>query len=189
MNISNKLTFLRVILAFFCIGFILQNTFASIIIAFLIFIFASFTDFLDGYLARRKKIISDLGKIIDPIADKILIIGIFLAFLQIKVVINAWMVTAIILREFIITGLRLYSLSKGEVLEAERWGKHKTVSQVIGIFVIFVALILYKKFPYNNFILFLYTKITYFLMWYIVIITLFSGVYYFWKNRRFIRTF
>ncbi|MCM8819884.1 MAG: CDP-diacylglycerol--glycerol-3-phosphate 3-phosphatidyltransferase [Candidatus Omnitrophica bacterium] len=189
MNISNKLTFLRIILALVCIGFILQNTFTSIIIAFLIFIFASFTDFLDGYLARQKNIISDLGKIIDPIADKILIIGIFLAFLQIKVVINVWMVTAIVLREFIITGLRLYCLSKGEVLGAERWGKHKTVSQVIGVFVIFITFIFYKKFPYNNFVLFLYTKLIHFLMWYIVFITLFSGIYYFWKNRRLVRTF
>lgn len=189
MNIANYLTFLRIILAFFCIGFILRNNFNSILIAFIIFIIASLTDLFDGMFARRHNLISDLGKLLDPIADKILIIGVFLGFLQLKVVVNAWMVTVIMLREFIVTGLRLYVLKSGEVLEARRWGKHKTVSQVAGIIVIFISLLLFKKFPQNNFVIFLYTKLTYLIMWYVVIITLFSGFYYFWTNRRAIKTF
>jgi len=111
MNISNKLTFLRIILAFICIGLILLNNFPSILIAFIIFIIASVTDFFDGYLARKHNIVTDLGKFLDPIADKILIIGVFLAFLQLRMV-NAWMVSAIMLREFIVTGMRLYTLNK-----------------------------------------------------------------------------
>jgi CDP-diacylglycerol--glycerol-3-phosphate 3-phosphatidyltransferase len=189
MNISNKLTFLRIILAFICIGFILKNTFAAFICAFVVFLVASLTDFFDGYLARKKELVSDLGKIIDPIADKILIIGIFLAFLQIKVVVNAWMVSVIMLREFIITGLRLYSLNKGEVLEAKSLGKHKTFSQVVGIFFIFVSLLLFKKLPTNSIVSFLYNKVTSLVMWYIVLITLFSGIHFFWVNRRTIKTF
>jgi CDP-diacylglycerol--glycerol-3-phosphate 3-phosphatidyltransferase len=117
MNIANYLTFLRIILAFFCIGFILRNDFNSILIAFVIFIIASLTDMLDGMFARRHNLISDLGKLLDPIADKILIIGVFLAFLQLKVVVNAWMVAVIMLREFIITGLRLYVLKSGKSLK------------------------------------------------------------------------
>lgn len=189
MNIANYLTFLRIILAFICIGFILKNDFSSILTAFIVFVIASFTDLLDGIFARRNNLVSDLGKLLDPIADKILIIGVFLAFLQLKVVVNAWMVSVIMLREFIITGLRLYVLNKGEVLEAKRWGKHKTVSQVIGIVIIFLSLLLVKKFPQNTFVLFLYEKFTYIVMWYVVAVTLFSGVYYFWINRRSIKTF
>lgn len=189
MNISNQLTFLRILLAFVCIGFILQNSFASLIIAFLVFIFASITDFLDGYLARKKNLISDLGKLLDPIADKILIIGTFLAFLQLKVIVNAWMVSVIMLREFIVTGLRLYSLNKGVVMEAKTLGKHKTFSQVVGIFFIFITLILVKSMPSNNVVLFLYIRVIPIMMWYIVAITLFSGVHFFWVNRKMIRTF
>jgi CDP-diacylglycerol--glycerol-3-phosphate 3-phosphatidyltransferase len=139
--------------------------------------------------ARRNNLVSDLGKLLDPIADKILIIGVFLAFLQLKIVVNAWMVSVIMLREFTITGLRLYVLNKGEVLEAKRWGKHKTVSQVSAIIIIFISLLLFKKFPQSTFATFLYEKVTQVLMWYVVAVTLFSGIYYFWINRRTIKTF
>lgn len=188
MNIANKLTISRIVLAFICIGFILRNSFSSILTAFIIFILASITDFLDGFLARRKNLISDLGKLLDPIADKILIIGVFCAFLELGVV-NAWMISVIMLREFIVTGLRLYSLNKGIVLEAKKLGKHKTFSQVLGIFVIFLTLILSKIFPSNEIVAFFYHTFIPLLMWYIVFITLFSGVYYFWVNRHTIRTF
>lgn len=188
MSIANKLTFLRIFLAFICIGLILVNRFSTLLIAFIIFILASVTDFFDGYLARKKNMISDLGKFLDPIADKILIIGVFLAFLQLRVV-NAWMVSVIMFREFIVTGLRLYSLNKGVVLEAKKWGKHKTLSQVLGIIIIFMIMILYSLFPSSNRIMGLYYSFIPLIMWYIVIITLFSGVYYFWVNRKIIRTF
>jgi len=159
------------------------------LIAFLIFIFASLTDFLDGYFARKKELVSDLGKILDPIADKILIIGVLLAFLQLKIIVDAWMVSIIMLREFTITAVRLYNLNRGEVSEAKALGKHKTVSQVFLVIYIFVVDILSKKFPNNVFILFLYNKVSYIIMWYVVLITLFSGLYYFWSNRHKIKTF
>ena len=188
MNTPNKLTLLRILLSFICIGLILKDTFSSLLIAFIIFILASITDFLDGFFARKQKITTDLGKLLDPIADKILIIGVFLAFLQLRVV-NAWMISAIMLREFIVTGLRLYSLNKKVVLEAKMLGKHKTFSQVIGVTIIFIALILSRSFPQSEAVAFLYSRIIPVIMWYIVIVTLFSGIYYFWVNRRTIRTF
>jgi CDP-diacylglycerol---glycerol-3-phosphate 3-phosphatidyltransferase len=188
MNTPNKLTFLRIVLAFICIAFILIDTFGSLLLAFLVFALASFTDFLDGYLARRNNLISDLGKLLDPIADKILIIGIFCAFLQLGVI-NAWIVVSIMLREFIVTGLRLYGLNKGVVLEAKYFGKHKTLSQVAGIFIILITLIILKIFPASSPALFLYGRIIPLVLYYIVFITLFSGVYYFWVNRKIIRTF
>lgn len=187
MNISNKLTISRIVLTFICIGLILRNTFNSLILAFLIFLIASLTDFLDGFMARRKNLVSDLGKILDPIADKILIIGVFLAFLQVGVI-NAWMVSVIMLREFIITSLRLYSLNKGIVLEAQVLGKHKTVSQIIGIITIFLTLIL-LKICLNSAVIFFHGRVIPLIMWYIVVITLYSGVNYLWVNRQIIKTF
>ena len=187
MSISNKLTISRVLLAFICIGLILKNSFFSLLFAFLVFIFASITDFLDGFFARKQNQVSDLGKILDPIADKILIIGVFLAFLQLGVV-NAWMVSLIMLREFIITSLRLYSLNKGVVLEAKMLGKHKTISQVGGIIAIFVTLILLKL-TSSDVTAFLYYKVIPIAMWYIVIITVYSGINYLWVNRQTIKTF
>lgn len=188
MNVANRLTILRLLLAFICIGLILKNSFISLSVALAIFCLASLTDFLDGFLARKKNLVSDLGKLLDPIADKILIIGVFCAFLELGII-NTWMVSLIMLREFIITGLRLYGLNKGIILEAKRLGKHKTFSQVVGVFVIFLTLILSKITPQSLFVFFLYQKFIPILMWYIVIITLFSGIYYFWVNRRAIRTF
>jgi CDP-diacylglycerol--glycerol-3-phosphate 3-phosphatidyltransferase len=188
MNISNQLTLCRIILSFICIGLILRDTFFSLLVSFIVFILASLTDFLDGFLARKKQIISDLGRLIDPIADKILIIGVFLAFLQLGVV-NAWMVSVIMLREFIVTSLRLYSLNKGVVLEAKRWGKHKTFSQILGIILIFIILILFRIAPQNKIFSFFYYRFIIVIMSYIVMITLFSGIYYFWTNRKIIKTF
>ncbi len=188
MNISNKLTFLRMILAFFCVGFILLNTLIFHIIALCFFIIASLTDLLDGYLARKQNNTTDLGKILDPIADKILIIGVFAAFVEIGLI-SAWMVVAILFREFIVTSLRLYSLRKGVVLEAQRFGKHKTVSQVSGVIIIFSFLIFSETLPKAKITNFLHNLGIPAVMWYIVSITLFSGIYYFWVNRQTIKTF
>lgn len=188
MNISNKLTFLRIFLVFFCVGFVLLNTFLFHILALLLFLVASLTDFLDGYLARKHNNTTDLGKILDPIADKILIIGMFAAFVEIGII-TAWMVIVILLREFIITSLRFYGLRKNIVLEAQRLGKHKTFSQVVGILVIFSFLICYDICPQANFTDFLRAWAIPVVMWYIIVVTLFSGASFFWQNRQAIKTF
>ena len=187
MNTPNRLTIARIFLAFICIGLIVRNSFGSLCWAFVVFLAASLTDLLDGYLARKRNITSDLGKILDPIADKILIIGVFLAFLELGVV-KAWMVGVIMLREFIVTSMRLYSLNKGVVLEAKRFGKHKAVSQVVGVVFIFITVILFNITDSTS-VYFSYYRLIPIVMWYVVLITLFSGVYYFWENRRTIKTF
>ena len=188
MNIANRLTCLRIVISFFCIACVIQNTLLSLAVAFALFIIASITDFLDGYYARKLDLISDLGKILDPIADKILIIGVFIAFTQLDVV-SVWIVVGIMLREFIVTGLRFYSLNKGVVLEAKMWGKHKTVSQIAGIILIFIVLIFIKIYPESQVVLFFRNQIITLVMIYILAITLFSGIYYFWVNRKVISTF
>ncbi len=188
MNISNKLTFLRIFLAFFCVGFILLDTFLSHLLALILFIVASSTDFLDGHLARRSNATTDLGRVLDPIADKILIIGVFAAFVEIDLI-SIWMVIVILLREFIVTSLRLYALRKKVVLEAQRFGKYKTFSQVLGILIIFSFLVLSPIFPEAAITGFLHNYAIPVVMWYIVAVTLFSGIYYFWLNRQTIKTF
>ena len=185
MNIANQLTILRICLGLVTIIFILQNTIISLACAFVIFLIAALTDFLDGFLARKKKLTSSLGKILDPIADKILIISVFLAFLYLNII-NVWMVLLIILRESFITGLRLSVLNKGIVLEARFLGKNKTVSQMAAIILIFITLIFSKIYPRNGLVNFVYFKIIPVFMWYVVAITLFSGAHYLWVNHKLI---
>lgn len=185
LNLANQITLSRIALALLCIAFLLSNTYGGLIVSFCIFAFASLTDFLDGFLARKKNMISDLGRIIDPIADKVLIVGVFLALVTMKVV-SLWMVMVIVLREFLITGLRAYALSKGKVLSAQKFGKHKTFSQMAGIVIIFVLLIMEKK----GIIPWVFSrKIVFFTVWWIVLITVSSGMVYFWSNRKMIKTF
>lgn len=188
MNLPNYLTILRIVLSFLCLWLILKNNLPSLVGAFVIFIFASLTDFLDGFLARKKKLVSDLGKLLDPIADKILIMGVFLGFLQLGRI-SAWMLLAIFFREFLITGLRLYALNKGVVLEAKSFGKHKTVSQILGIYIIFISLIIVNLKSSSAVENFLYYKLIPLVMVYIVVVTLISGFLYLWRNRKIIKTF
>ena len=188
MNVPNYLTLLRIVIAFLCMAFTLWNNILSLITALLLFILASFTDFLDGFIARKYNNVSDLGKLLDPIADKILILGIFLAFLKLDII-NVWMVIIIMAREFVITGVRLFALNRGYVLEARRFGKHKTASQMAGVIYVFTVLILIRIFPQSAVISLLYYKGIPVFMWYIVIVTAFSGIHYLWANRKIIRNF
>ncbi|GAH24298.1 unnamed protein product, partial [marine sediment metagenome] len=140
MNLPNKLTILRIILTFVFMFFLFSKWFLAKYLALLIFTLACLTDYYDGYIAKKRGLVSTFGKLMDPVADKILLIAAFLAFVELKIV-PAWMVAVIILREFIITGMRLVAMSKGSVLAADRWGKHKTVSQMLTIFSILIFLV------------------------------------------------
>src|SRR5476651_515648 len=142
MNLPNKLTVSRFVLtalflcALFCPWQIpLRNT-----LALFLFCVASFTDFLDGKIARSRNLITNFGKLMDPLADKILTCSAFIAFVEsthlhadATVKVAAWMVIVIVARELAITGLRLLAASKNVVLAAERFGKHKTISQIAAI--------------------------------------------------------
>jgi len=188
MNLPNRLTILRIFLTFVFIIFMSLGGLSPKIIAFLIFIIASLTDYYDGYLARRNNQVTDFGKLMDPIADKILILSAFLAFLQMQLI-SAWMVVIIFSREALITGLRLFAINKGKVLEAEAAGKHKTVSQMVAIYLIFVFIIcketLLRFYPEQRFDLFLRVSI-FILMLITVSLTVVSGMSYLWRNRKLI---
>ena len=107
-----------------------------------IFILASLTDALDGHIARKYNLITDLGKFLDPLADKLLVISIMLAFINLGRL-SAWIVMIVILREFAVSGLRMIAASKGEVVAAKMVGKIKTVTQMIAlIYLLFEPLLL-----------------------------------------------
>lgn len=189
MNLPNKLTITRIILTFVFIYFISKDGLNFIVVATLLFILACLTDFADGYIAKKYHQVSDFGKLMDPIADKFLILAAFLAFVRMQVVEN-WMVILILGREIIVTSLRIFALSKNKVLAAERAGKHKTVSQMVAIFAI-LGFIIFKESLYNRSQWSESIEIWWkcgidMLMLITVGLTLISGLSYIWNNRKLI---
>ena len=137
MNLPNKLTILRVFMIPFFVLFMLTNITgeADKWIAVAIFVIASFTDFLDGYLARKYNLVSNFGKFIDPLADKLLVSAAMICLVEMGRL-PAWIVIIIISREFIISGFRLIASDNGVVIAASYWGKFKTVFQMAMIIVL-----------------------------------------------------
>ncbi|MCX4326325.1 MAG: CDP-diacylglycerol--glycerol-3-phosphate 3-phosphatidyltransferase [Lachnospiraceae bacterium] len=133
MNLSNKITMLRVIMIPFFVFFMLTDIVKySNYIAALIFILASLTDTLDGYIARKYNLVSNFGKFMDPLADKLLVSAALICFISIPGnPMPVWGVIIIISREFIISGFRLVASDAGVVLAASWWGKIKTVVQMV----------------------------------------------------------
>ena len=138
MNLPNKLTVSRLILtAFFLMALLFDFPF-HYTVALVLFVAASLTDLFDGIIARRRNLLTDFGKLMDPLADKVLICSAFIAFIELDWM-PAWMVILIVARELAITGLRLLAASKNIVLAAERQGKNKTISQITAIIALLVT--------------------------------------------------
>ncbi|MGM0437577.1 MAG: CDP-diacylglycerol--glycerol-3-phosphate 3-phosphatidyltransferase [Bacillota bacterium] len=173
MNLPNKLTLLRIILVpIFMVFLILSNDYPQYaqFIALIVFIIAASTDGLDGYLARKNNLVTTFGKIVDPLADKLLITAALISFVSLGEI-SAWAAVIIIGRELAVTGLRVVAASEGIVISASIWGKLKTILQISAI----IALLLEPNII--NFPFYL-EKI---LLWAAVLMTLFSGYVYF-KN-------
>lgn len=172
MNLPNKLTVLRVCMVPVFVVFMLWNGFgtASKYVAAAIFILASMTDWLDGYLARKNNLVTDFGKFMDPIADKLLVCSAMICLVE-KGALPAWIVIIIIGREFIISGFRLVASDKGVVIAASYWGKFKTVSQMLMV----ILLILDLGGVFHT--------IAQVLMWIALVLTVVSLVDYMVKNR------
>jgi CDP-diacylglycerol--glycerol-3-phosphate 3-phosphatidyltransferase len=134
MNLPNKLTILRVCMIPFFVFFALYDLGTSMgkYIALAIFIIASMTDWLDGYIARRDNLVTNFGKFMDPLADKLLVCAALICLIQMNRL-HSVVVIIIISREFIISGFRLIAADNGVVIAASYWGKFKTVSQMIMI--------------------------------------------------------
>ncbi len=173
MNLANKLTVLRIILVPIFLICAMVNTTTANIIALSIFIVASVTDKLDGYIARSRNQITNFGKFMDPLADKLLVTCALLLLVE-KGIIAAWVVVVIIAREFIVSGLRTLAASQGVVIAASNWGKLKTVIQMIAIIMGLLSLV------YNPEWLNITTQVTIYLA---AVITIISGVDYFVKGK------
>ncbi len=183
MNISNKLTISRIGIAFLLIWFLFIPDFFAKVAAFILFILACLTDFLDGWIARRRNEISDFGKIMDPVADKILVLGIFLSCVELRLI-PAWMVIIVMIREVVITGMRFLGMRRGVVLAAENAGKHKTVFQMVTIFFLLLFLMLGEATCFLD----IYRVIILFFMSIAVVFTLYSGFSFVWHNKELLKS-
>lgn len=174
MNLPNQLTMARFILAIPFIYFLQESDTAGFwyrVIALVIFSVASLTDFFDGYIARKYNLITDFGKIMDPLADKILVISALVVFVDLSYI-PAWMSIVVLAREFLISGIRILAAAKGEVIPAGNLGKYKTTSQMI---VIIIALLIGKTSVYVFGSFFTICEI---LMLIPVVLTIWSGAEY-----------
>jgi CDP-diacylglycerol--glycerol-3-phosphate 3-phosphatidyltransferase len=160
-------------------------------LALFFFSLAGATDFLDGRIARNRGLITNFGILMDPLADKILICSAFVAFVESThlnpnalVKVAAWMVIVIVARELTITGLRLLAASKNVVLAAEKFGKHKTISQIVAINALLV-LDASNEWPaqLQKFFLSWVPPFAEIMLWVAVALTAASGVIYLWRNR------
>jgi CDP-diacylglycerol---glycerol-3-phosphate 3-phosphatidyltransferase len=189
MNVPNKLTISRFVLTFAFLAVIFAKPKFYETIALALFSVAGLTDYFDGTIARRDNLITNFGILMDPLADKIMVCSAFIAFVDCRWT-QAWMVVIIVARELTITGLRLLAASKNLVLAAERFGKHKTISQIVAIISILVLHsyeqwgVVGKIFDVN---ILWGPWVTWFAplaLWVAVILTFTSGVIYLWRNRR-----
>ncbi len=173
MNTPNKLTVARMIMVPFLVVFLLTGWGgeANRYISLLIFVAASITDWLDGYLARKNHLVTNFGKFMDPLADKLLVCSAMICMIEIGRL-PAWFVIIIIGREFIISGFRLIAAENGIVIAANYWGKFKTVSQMIMI----ILLIL-------HFDLSVFVILEQIFIWLSLALTVISLMTYIWQNR------
>jgi CDP-diacylglycerol--glycerol-3-phosphate 3-phosphatidyltransferase len=189
MNLPNKLTISRFVLTVAFLAVIFSGMPFHQTIALLLFSAAGLTDYFDGVIARRDKLITNFGVLMDPLADKILVCSAFIAFVGLNLM-PAWMVVIIVARELAITGLRLLAASKNLVLAAENFGKHKTISQIVAIISVLV-LVSYQQWDgfgraVFGFHLFDRPWVEWFTplaIWVAVTLTFVSGGLYLWRNR------
>ena len=177
MNIANILTIARIFITPLFVLFIeIKNAdYGFKLIALIIFIIASITDMLDGLIARKYKLITNLGQFLDPLADKILTSAAFLCFLDLKII-NIWVVLIIFSREFLVTGVRLIASKNNIVLAANFWGKLKTVTQIFAC----ISCILFLMYPKNLILYYQYNILIYAS----VILTIVSGYIYIYNNKK-----
>lgn len=189
MNLPNKLSVARLLLVAPFVALFYLPVPNGISLALILFLVASFTDYLDGKIARSCGLVTNFGKLFDPLADKILMAS-ALTMLAIEREIPAWIVIAILAREFFVTGIRQIAVSQGVVVAAERLGKHKMVWQIITTiyFMLKIAAQRETMFEFAR----PWFKITFFspdvfgafCVYFTAFLTLVSGISYFWKNRR-----
>ena len=188
MNWANRLTLSRLLLTVLFVAALSSSWAYARTSALVIFLIAGLTDFVDGEIARRYGSITNFGKLMDPLVDKIMMAAAFISLVPLKAV-PAWAATAVVARDFLITGLRLMASAKGRVLPAERLGKQKTSWQVITV-IFFLGLLAIAELRYAN------ERSTWWfrawhdagpvLVWITVALTIYSGLGYVWRHRELI---
>lgn len=174
MNLPNKITFSRVLLVPIFVIVFYMDTPNSNLYAGLIFVIAALTDSLDGYLARKNNQVTNLGKFIDPLADKLLVSSALILLAEAGTI-PGWVVIVIIAREFTITGFRIIAASEGVNIAASSLGKFKTITQLIAIILLLFNNIFFERFSIPMDQIFLYLSL---------IFTVLSGYDYIYKNRK-----
>ena len=188
MNWANRLTLGRLLLTIVFVAALNSSWQYARTCALVIFIVAGLTDFVDGEIARRYERVTNFGKLMDPLVDKIMMAAAFISLVPLKAV-PAWAATVVVARDFLITGLRMMASAKGQVLPAERLGKQKTSWQVVTV-IFFLALLSASELRYAN------ERSTWWyrawseagpvLVWITVALTIYSGLAYAWRHRELI---
>jgi len=185
VNLANRITLARIFLVPIVAFFLLVQldvgplTLGSYTISFnqifalLLFIIAASTDGLDGYIARKRKIVTNLGKLLDPLADKLLVAAVLISLVEMGKL-EAWVAIVIISREWAVTGLRQVALLEGVVLAASKWGKWKTAIQIA-----MIVVLLLNNLPFE----FIHVPVDVVVVWAAALITVYSGIDYFVKNK------
>jgi len=189
MNLPNKLTVGRIaVTPIFIVLLLVKEIPLNFVWAFLVFILACITDTIDGKYARKHNLITDFGKFLDPLADKVLVIAALVCFIELNLV-WSWLVVIVITREFLVSGVRLVASTSGTVIAAGIWGKVKTVTQMVALIVVMAVLAINQIFPW--FVLEFgcvdFPLISNILMAISTVFAVISGVQYIWGAREHLR--
>jgi CDP-diacylglycerol--glycerol-3-phosphate 3-phosphatidyltransferase len=188
MNWANRLTLSRLGLTIFFVIALNSSWQYGRTAALVLFLIAGLTDFIDGEVARRYGVVTNFGKLMDPLVDKIMMAAAFISLVPLRAV-PAWVATTVVARDFLITGLRLMATAKGRVLPAERLGKQKTSWQIVTV-IFFLALLAASELRYAD------ESSTWWLrarevagpilVYFMVALTIYSGIGFAWRNRELI---
>jgi CDP-diacylglycerol--glycerol-3-phosphate 3-phosphatidyltransferase len=190
MNWANRLTVSRLALTILFVAALNSSWQYARTCALVIFLIAGLTDFVDGEIARRYGFVTNFGKLMDPLVDKIMMAAAFISLVPLKAV-PAWAATAVVARDFLITGLRLMATAQGRVLPAEKLGKQKTSWQIITVIFFLVLLSLLELHVVSTSTPWwaqAWRRAGRILVWLTVALTLYSGIAYVWRHRELIAT-
>lgn len=185
MNWANRLTVSRLVLTVLFVAALNSTWVYASTAALIIFLLAGVTDFFDGEIARRYGEVTNFGKLMDPLVDKIMMAAAFISLVPLGAI-PAWAATTVVARDFLITGLRLMASARGQILPAEKLGKHKTSWQIITV-VFFLVLLSAREFKYadgaNDWWFRAWNQGGPLLVWIAVGFTVYSGLRYAWRHR------
>ncbi len=188
MNLPNQLTVSRLVLTVIFAGVTAFSWKYAFTLGLILFSVASITDWLDGKIARERNLVTPFGQLMDPLADKVLMAAAFVTLLE-RGLMPGWLVTAILAREFLVTGLRLVAGARGAVLAADKLGKQKTIWQIVTACYLLVYLATREEplafaRPLFDHAGFGFAWIHPLLLGLTLVTTLYSGIVYFWRNRQ-----